>query len=221
MKKILILVFTLFSVLILTGCKDDPLPGERGSGTRYVYKYSYDDYKELCDNSKDYFHGDGRDLTEPIPDYQFEGVVKKVYEIPTLCSCTKEERPGDNKTTCPNYIYRGTVTLYCYTDENNAFMLSFKEPMDLNFAVDRDNDFTRYEESNGEVHYMATIVAGARGSVKYIFNAYQTTEEKTYHVDDTSLGTHTSNYTEEEIKYWFDLTFNTMKEYHKEIEGKD
>lgn len=219
MKKILILVFTFFSLFILAGCQEEPLPGERGSGTRYVYKYSYDDYKELCDNSKDYFHGDGRDLTEPIPDYQFEGVVKKVYEVATLCSCTKEERPDDNKTTCPNYIYRGAVTLYCYTDENNAFMLSFSEPMDLIFGGG-ENPLQTIKDENGIPHYMAQI-RGRGGSMRYSFYVHPTTEEKTFWINDPSYGTYTSNYTEEEMKYWFDLTFNTMKEYHKEIEGKD
>lgn len=216
MKKILFLVFTLFSLFVLAGCQEEPIPGERGGGTRYVYKYNYEDYKELCDNSKDCYHADGRDLTEPIPDYQFEGVVKKVYEVATICSCTKEERPDDNISNCPNYRYNN-VTIYWYTDENNAFRLSFYEPMNLNFWI--YSDLQLFEHVNGVPHYMAQSVGGGR-SLRYIFDAFQTTEKQTFFINDSSYGTYTADYTEEEIKYWFDLTFNTMKEYHLAEEGK-
>ena len=219
MKKLLILVFTLFSILALNGCKADKKPGTHLTGTRYVYKYSYEDYKELCDFSIDKYDADGRDFSKPIPDYQFEGVVKKVYEIVTTNSCIKEGHPIDNTTTCPTCIYDGRVTLYCYTDENNAFKLAFYEPMDLNFYV-AENGLQKFEEVDGSPYYMANIFS-RNHSLRYVFHVDLTTEAKTYHVENASLGTYTANYTEEEIKYWYDLTFNTMKEDHKAIEDKN
>lgn len=218
MKKILILVFTLFSLFVLVGCQEEPIPGERGGGIRYVYKYNYEDYKELCDNS-DGFYDEQGGRYEAIPDYQFEGVVKKVYEVATICTCTDEERPDDNISNCPNYRYNN-VTIYCYTDEKNAFLLTYYDKMELNFWIYDDLYTYPIDALDGNVRYIAEIFGGDYKRSKYTFCSDQTTEEKLYKIGDASFGTYTADYTEEEIKYWFDLTFNTMKEYHLAAEGK-
>ena len=65
------------------------------------------------------------------------------------------------------------------------------------------------------VYYYAQVKdSKIGGDIVYSFHSDQTTEEQTFWIKDPSLGTYTANYTEEEINYWFELTYNTIKEYH-------
>lgn len=215
MKNVFTLFLMMLSMFILISCKDEPQDNNNIGEIRRVYKYNYEDYKESCENANDKYFGERNYLNVALPDYNFDGVVKKTYELKTICTCNDEEKVNDNTSNCANYYIR-KVRIYCYTDEKNAFILEFQDKLDFNTII---TDGLKKRNIDGEISYFASFSCSF-GAGCFNFIAYQSPDEKTYEINDTAYGSYISNYTEKDIKYWYDLTFNTMKEYHKEIEEK-
>lgn len=203
-----VLISLLVMILSLTGCKSVDVNYAYGPTKGEDYYIEFDNYDNLASYINSLYEGKYSDKL--IKDYQFGGVIKKKYVITGMCRCDGSHSLDDHKSLCPYFsVYK--YLEYCYTDENNCFILEYRNFLDkLDLEIYKLNP---YLDANGEADsYFGLINGKSNPNSSVIFRCYA----KENIVSEDELYNVRSVYTQEEANSLYDLVCKEISNLQKE-----
>lgn len=210
MRKLIIYIYMLLIPLSLVSCKDknqihiDPK-------SHYIKLDSHDELINFMKTTSNAKLENGGGLDVELPDYKFDGVIRKEYVAKGLCSCDSHST-DDHEALCTDFNLLSYV-IYCYTEENNCFIISV-DSYAKDVELEMEELYPREYNDNNEIKTYAGVILGKKDEQKIpavIFECH-TYDDGVYEKDN--LKDVPSVYTLEEAEYWYNIVYNTLKEYH-------
>lgn len=207
MIKLLISLFML--ILTLTSCKKEQ-DIHIDPKSHYVELDTHNDLLEFMKTANNKPTNELVPIDKELPDYQFEGVIKKEYVVEGYCSCS-EHKKDDHKYLCANFDAQAYL-IYCYTEENNRFFINIKSSL-------TENKITK-KEFHG-ITVLDDAIPKSVGSIctnidigydRVLANIYWHAEtDKEWNTD--YLYNYPSVYTEEEAINYYEIIYNEFMKY--------
>lgn len=208
MIKVLIALFVL--VLSLVSCKnkdnDNDIPYSSPPNYGYEHYIEFDSYDDLSNYVRLIKGIYNQSL---INDYHFSDVKQMKYFVSGRCRCN-DHTSDDHKTLCSKFtLYKYFV--YCYTEENNCFILEYQNFFDnIDLEIQKLNPLV--DDNEQAESYSGVIEGKDNHSSRVIFRCLAKEngffENKFYNVR--------SVYTYEEANLWYDIVCKEILDQQKE-----